>query len=476
MQFAADFFSNSPFYRSTNGSGTTGWNRIALYDNAYSSNLRATLYYDNDNTAYYTDPASGSVLNSLILGGDLTVGNNGTSSNIYMQDTDEGSRRIHCNSNRIGFLTQGDSWGSFCHDDGWWQSDSSVRAPIFYDSNDTGYYTDPNSYSNVWRLNAQGQFSTDTGGAGIYLGAQNVTTSNGLWINWHSDGDVNYRIGKPAGAWTQPLEIRFYTGIRHKASASYGGHQFIDSNTNGVVFDMANGGSFTRSNVSFYAPIMYDNDNTAYYGNFGGTSVMSAIALGGSTSVPQGVMWINGDIWTTGNSRRLAFSTDGSGDGTPNGSIRCDGTGAGDVVIQNWSGGASNDNFWVFGASRDAACAGNITAYYSDERLKTKTGNLDNALAKVMSLEGFTYIENELARSVGYNNTKQQVGLSAQKVKAVLPEAVALAPFDYERQEDGTMASKSGEDYLTVDYSRLVPLLIEAIKELTAKVEELEAK
>jgi hypothetical protein len=219
--------------------------------------------------------------------------------------------------------------------------------------------------------------------------------------------------------------------------------------------------------------LFYDNDNTAYFGNFAGTSVMSSIALGGAGSVPQGVLWANGEIWISGNGNRVAFTTDTSTDSTPNASVRGS---SNDLVVQNWSGSASNDNFWVFGASRDAAAAGNITAYYSDERLKTKTGNLNNALAKVKSLEGFTYIENELARSVGYNNTKQQVGLSAQKVKAVLPEAVALAPFDYDPQDDGTILSKSGEEYLTVDYSRLVPLLIEAIKELTAKVEALEAK
>jgi hypothetical protein len=151
---------------------------------------------------------------------------------------------------------------------------------------------------------------------------------------------------------------------------------------------------------------------------------------------------------------------------------------------ETYAGGVwMNDTTWVriynskaFLVDNQIAATGNVTAYYSDERLKTKTGNLDNALTKVKSLSGFTYIENDLARSLGYKNEKQQVGVSAQQVKAVLPEAVALAPVDYETLEDGTIVSKSGEDYLTVDYSRLVPLLIEAIKELTAKVEELEAR
>ena len=85
--------------------------------------------------------------------------------------------------------------------------------------------------------------------------------------------------------------------------------------------------------------------------------------------------------------------------------------------------------------NQNFVCTGNITAYFSDERLKTKTGNIENALDKINSLEGFTYVENDLAKSLGFHNNKQQVGLSAQSVKAVLPEAVALAPIDYLEDE-----------------------------------------
>lgn len=116
------------------------------------------------------------------------------------------------------------------------------------------------------------------------------------------------------------------------------------------------------------------------------------------------------------------------------------------------------------------AAAGNVTAYYSDERLKTKIAGIENALDKVDQLSGFLYVENELAKSFGYNNPKPQVALSAQAVKRVQPEAVSLAPFDMEAKDDGTIVSKSGEEYLTVDYARLVPLLVEAIKELRAEV------
>jgi hypothetical protein len=103
-----------------------------------------------------------------------------------------------------------------------------------------------------------------------------------------------------------------------------------------------------------------------------------------------------------------------------------------------------------------------IVAYYSDERLKTKVGKIEKALDKIDELSGFLYTENDLAKSFGFNNSGVQVALSAQDVHRVQPEATSIAPFD--RDDNGL--SKSGENYLTVQYDRLIPLLVEGIKEL----------
>ena len=102
--------------------------------------------------------------------------------------------------------------------------------------------------------------------------------------------------------------------------------------------------------------------------------------------------------------------------------------------------------------------------------------SIQNALEKVLSLHGFYYVNNELASTFGYTDINQQVGLSAQEVEKVLPEIVSLAPFDLKTEKDGTIVSKSGEDYKTIDYSKLVPVLIEAIKELKSELNELKAQ
>jgi len=109
----------------------------------------------------------------------------------------------------------------------------------------------------------------------------------------------------------------------------------------------------------------------------------------------------------------------------------------------------------------DLTATGNITAYFSDDRLKTNLGKIENALEKVESLEGFYYEANETAQALGYK-AEREVGISAQSVEKIMPEVVAPAPID--------------EQYLTVRYERLVPLLIESIKELSAEVKELRAK
>ena len=114
---------------------------------------------------------------------------------------------------------------------------------------------------------------------------------------------------------------------------------------------------------------------------------------------------------------------------------------------------------------------GSITAGYSDERLKQDIEVIPGALEKVMTLRGVTYTPNSLAESFGFGKEKQ-VGVIAQEVQQVLPEAVKSAPFDIMLFEDSQI-SRSGENYKTVQYEKLVPLLIEAIKELNNEINKL---
>jgi hypothetical protein len=88
----------------------------------------------------------------------------------------------------------------------------------------------------------------------------------------------------------------------------------------------------------------------------------------------------------------------------------------------------------------------------SDERLKENIYPIDNALSRVSQIEGVYFNWN--------NKTERQVGVIAQQVEKVLPEVV----------------SEDKDSYLSVDYSKLVPLLFEAINEQSSIIMDLEER
>lgn len=110
------------------------------------------------------------------------------------------------------------------------------------------------------------------------------------------------------------------------------------------------------------------------------------------------------------------------------------------------------------GNAGEVRATGNIISYFSDDRLKIRHENIPDALQKVKSLDGFYYTPNQTAVNLGYK-ANLEVGVSAQAVQKILPEIVDAAPIS--------------DKYLTVKYDKLVPLLIEAIKELSQEVDVL---
>jgi hypothetical protein len=126
-------------------------------------------------------------------------------------------------------------------------------------------------------------------------------------------------------------------------------------------------------------------------------------------------------------------------------------------------------------ASGNLVAIGNVTAYSSDRRLKENFKHIESPLEKVQKLNGYTFDWNKKSEEFGFvpQYKTNDVGLIAQEVQEVLPQAAVLAPFDRETNSDGEMVSKSGENYLTIQYERLVPLLIEAIKEQQEQINTL---
>ena len=125
--------------------------------------------------------------------------------------------------------------------------------------------------------------------------------------------------------------------------------------------------------------------------------------------------------------------------------------------------------------SGNYSVVGDVTSSASDERLKENKVPITSAIKKITQLKGITYdwVDN-INEVVGaeWNPDKKRAGLIAQDVQKVFPEVISLAPFD--RGPEGK--SRSGKDYLTVDYALMVPLLVEAIKEQQKQIDKLKSE
>ena len=135
---------------------------------------------------------------------------------------------------------------------------------------------------------------------------------------------------------------------------------------------------------------------------------------------------------------------------------------AGTLVLSTGTGAKSTS--LTLEADQDAAFAADVSCVAltetSDPKKKKKIKPLENTLAKVGALNGVEF---------EYKKTgKKGAGLLSTDVKVVLPEAVDVIT---ETNPDGTT-----EDHEGVQYSAVVGLLVEAVKELTAKVELLESQ
>ena len=304
-------------------------------------------------------------------------------------------------------------------------------------SSDTG-----NTADAIVRRDGSGNFS-----AGTITAALNGNASSATAVNIASSNDT--------GSWS----VALVDGSGNKTPA-------IDA---GLTYDASN------NNLSV-------GNNVTASGTVTGTQLISNVATGTApltvTSTTQvsnlNVQYLNGYSSDTANTLNAVVRRDGSGNfsaGTITAALTGNATSAttathvvgtsGQVLYNNGTNTTTTSSNLQFDGT-NLTVGGDITAFASDERLKTNIKPLENALEKVLSLSGFTYNFNEVGESIGFNKEITHVGVSAQQIQAVLPEAVAPAP--------------ANNDYLTVKYEKIVPLLIEAIKELADKVEKLEQK
>ena len=125
----------------------------------------------------------------------------------------------------------------------------------------------------------------------------------------------------------------------------------------------------------------------------------------------------------------------------------------GDISFIGNDGGSAVTALTIDMSAAGAATFNNDVTAFSDKRLKTDIKPITNSLDKVMQMQGVYYKRNDV------EDAREQVGVLAQDMEAILPEVVLTA--------DDEIQTKS------VDYGKITSVLIEAIKELKAEINEL---
>ena len=348
------------------------------------------------------------------------------------------------------------------------------------------------------------QRTLDLSTTGQITFGDNITISTQSGVYWHSNDQ--YGIYRTNGSWNAPnyqqLMIRWDTGIILNPGSASSTKSHV-----GVVGGMSVGDT--------YYSTKYDN----------GIIVQGYVGIG--TKTPSTNLDVNGGIKCNSLTvNGVAITANGGGGGSSNDGISITNVGSstnsGTSISANMGISGStyayidlrtnnNDGGWIdfssvdnvefktrirgynnpqklvfttggtynttIDATGNLQVPGDITAFFSDERLKHKIESINNVLSILDNIDVFKYENNDLANNLGFKNNKSQIGLSAQEIKKYYPELVELAPFDSEYDiESGGNISKSGENYLTLKYDRLVPVLLQGIKELNNKNKLLEEK
>jgi len=440
---------------------------MGTYQAWLSDQIRSGIYYEHSDTGYYCDPASSSRLDWVHANGLRTYSNlyidgdygrtvvgvyssyryqgvfaMGDSYKLPADGTTTGSLYgiawshpnaggVAANLNTHGMLVM-ENGGFLAAVSGSIRCRDDMRAPIFYDSNDTGYYLNPNGGSYLNSLILAG---------GAYFRPQN-------WIQL----DSTYGMYWPNhyGAHLHANDLSTYTQLAIRGSKnSYGGMYDQYSGVNGMMYDSSgNGGIYREGTGRWYlyhsvgnncmgvgtsgtsashgiyvvkggyfdgrvdATIYYDAADTGYYLDPNGTSNLSTTITG--------YAYFRSNRNTSSDSPPLqAYSNDGGGAimSFHRGGYYAVNFGLDSDNVIRIGGWSASTNRLQMDMSGNLTMAGNVTAY-SDERLKKDWALLpDDYVERLAQIKSGTYTR--------IDSGERQVGVSAQDFQLLLTEAVS---------------------------------------------------
>jgi len=336
-----NFYAGTGGVKFGNGAGTYNANMTSS-GILYANQVRATIFYDSDNTNYYVNPAAtdySGVFRQHVTIGDssqykpnsgnwgarlnvvdnvhakITVGQDADDMlSVWYAHTGQNSAKFGMESNHnLEFITNNntrltvDTGGNV-------QATTSLRAPIFYDSNDTNYYVNPtaNSIYNTSQISylGIGTAANTSGGYRLKMGGSidmnNATIDYVSQLHFHDnvrfydDGNDSYLNFKYGDSNAGGIRIRNAAGTQKGfLYADGGGFGLLDSDgmwavrtqtgTSPIEFRCDNNpefyvyNSYTLSPGSSRAPIFYDSDDTSYFVNPSSTSNLNLVTASSVT-------------------------------------------------------------------------------------------------------------------------------------------------------------------------------------------------
>jgi hypothetical protein len=465
-------------------SGTSSTYSLYLNKGVFAqSRIDATIFYDTNNTGYYADPASTNNFNQTEQNGRMwysnytvsrneggmmgsynatgtaskviwTIGESWPIGNMYGLAYEYGSGYDHhlalrnngSTYHRISFAGQG------AYFSGTVIAGSDMRAPIFYDQNNTGYYLNPDSTSQLHYVLANNWFRAQ-GSSGFYTqdyGSHWRTSFASAYGTWESfgyskNGWAGLNIIDPSGYWNNYMHESGNGGLYQQNGSGWvwywsrgnGCLGLGGSSTVGGYRARVNGALYVDSTMysggAVYGTIFYDSNNSGYY-----VDPTAGSYFAGSIELA------NGYFLTNGAGGAIFVS---AVQGSFGGYIRC----ARHLVIETYQAG---HHTYVI----DTATGVGVVRYYatqywsahSDRTMKTVHSNITNTLDKLNDITPVYYSFNHV------ENDTNRIGLIAQEVEVHYPELVRTDPMN---------------DKLTLDYTGMIPILLAAIKELKAELD-----
>ena len=384
---------NSGYYSDPNGTsrlGTVNADTLRSYNNIYLDNNYGSSIIGVYSSVRYQGVFSMGDAYKLALDGTTT----GNLYGIAWSHPNAGGVAGNLNTHGALILENG---GFLAAISGSIRSRDDMRSPIFYDSNNTGYYSDPSSVSYMYGLTLAG---------GSYFRPNNwiqLDSSYGLYWPNHYSAHLH---ANDLSSYTQ-IALRGYKN-------SYGGIYDQYSAVNGFMYDSGgNGGVYREANGRWYFYYHLGND---------------CMGIGTSSTSSTYSLYLNKGVYAQSRIDATIFY---------------DTNNTGYYVDPN----STTYIYYLQSATTVRAD--------SDRRLKDNIKPIENALDKVRKLQGCTYTRKDMV-----DKTKVYMGMIAQDVLPIVPEVVG----------------GSEEGKYSLGYAEMVPLLNEAIKEQDLIILQQEAR